>query len=185
MVGLPGDSFSRFLETLQRVIDLRPDFLRIHPALVLRGASLEALWREGEYSPPTLEEAVQWLKSGLLELEKASIPVARLGLQPTKELEASFLAGPYHPALHQLVRSEIFFDRAVDLFKTHRTGLEPVFFCHPGEVSNVRGQRNANIRRLKGMFGFKSIVIQERKDIPRGALVLQAPLGEVSAQRKE
>lgn len=185
MIGLPGDSFDRFLETLEQIVELGPDFVRIHPALVLRGSPLEALWREGNYSPLTLEEAVQWLKRGLFKLEKAAIPVARLGLQPTKELEASFLAGPYHPSLHQLVTSEIFFDMALHLFKTHRIESESVFFCHPRDVSNVRGQRNTNMKRLKGIFGVKSISIHEREDIPRGSLVLQTPAGEVLAPRKE
>jgi histone acetyltransferase (RNA polymerase elongator complex component) len=185
MIGLPGDSFDCFLETLDQVVDLQPDFVRIHPTLVLRGSPLEALWQKGKYIPLSLEESILWLKGGLLKLEKARVSVARIGLQPTKDLESCYLAGPYHPAFHQLVESEIFFDRAVDLFKTHRINLEPVFFCHPRDVSNVRGQRNTNIKRLKEVFGFNTILIQEREDIPRGSLVLQTPAGEVLAPRKE
>jgi len=180
MIGLPGDSIDRFLQTLDQVIQLKPDFLRIHPTLVLKGAPLEVLWREGKYSPMTLEEAIQWIKRGLLKLEKASIPIARMGLQSTKELEASYLAGPYHPALHQLVKSEVFFDRAVNLFRTHPIELEPIFLCHPREVSNVRGQKNTNLDRLIALFGLKSISIQGREDVPKGVLVLQCQVGEVS-----
>jgi len=50
MIGLPGDTYNRFLQTLDRVIELQPDFLRIHPTLVLKGAPLEMLWKEGRYS---------------------------------------------------------------------------------------------------------------------------------------
>ena len=185
MIGLPGDSFERFLETLDQVIELRPDFVRIHPTLVLRGSPLEALWRKGEYIPLTLEESVLWLKGGLLKLEKERVSVARIGLQPTRDLESCCLAGPYHPALHQRVASEIFFDMASHLCETHRIEPEPVFFCHPRDVSNVRGQRNTNINRLRGLWGVKSISIHEREDIPRGSLVLQTPTGEVLAQRKD
>jgi histone acetyltransferase (RNA polymerase elongator complex component) len=185
MIGLPGDSMSRFLQTLDQVIQLNPDFLRIHPTLVLQGAPLEMLWRDGTYLPMTLEEAIQWIKRGLLKLKEASLPIARIGLQTTKELEASYLAGPYHPALHQLVQSEIFFDRAVDLFKTHPTELEPIFFCHPREVSNVRGQKNRNLDRLIALFGLRSISIQGREDVPKGALVLQTQIGEVSWRGKD
>ena len=185
MIGLPGDSFDRFLETLDQVIELRPDFVRIHPAVVLRGSPLETLWQKGEYIPLTLEESILWLKGGLLKLEKERVSVARIGLQPTKDLDSCYFAGPYHPALHQLVASEVFFDMAVHLFETHRIDLEPVFFCHPRDVSNVRGQRNTNIKRLREVFGFKSIFIREREDIPRGSLVLQTPAGEVLAPGKE
>ena len=185
MIGLPGDSLDLFLQTVDQVICLKPDFLRIHPTLVLKGTPLEALWREGKYLPMTIDRSVQWLKSGLLKLEASSIPVARIALQPTKELEASYLAGPWHPAFRHLVDSEIFFDMASRLLESHRGGPGPAFLCHPKEVSNVRGQKNGNIQRLKKDFGLKSLWVKERDDLPRGFLVLQTPTGEILIQRKD
>ncbi|MGZ3524331.1 MAG: elongator complex protein 3, partial [Thermodesulfobacteriota bacterium] len=117
MIGLPGDTCDLFLQTLDQVMELKPDFVRIHPTLVLEGAPLEILWRGGKYSPLQLDEVVQWLKKGILRLENSSLPVARIGLQPTKELERDFLAGPYHPAFRQLVDSAIFFDMATSLLQ--------------------------------------------------------------------
>jgi histone acetyltransferase (RNA polymerase elongator complex component) len=128
MIGLPGDTCDRFLQTLDRVIQLNPDFVRIHPTLVLRGAPLENLWREGRYSPLSLEEATDWLKRGWMRLEKSSISVARMGLQPAGELERDFLAGPYHPALRQLVAGAIFFDMATSLLQTSQKNGQAHFF---------------------------------------------------------
>jgi len=185
MIGLPGDTFNRFLQTLDRVIDLKPDFVRIHPTLVLKGAPLEALWRLGRYSALSLGEAVEWLKKGLLKLERASIPVARIGLQPTKELERDYLAGPYHPALHHLIDSAIFFDMAKYLLQNYpKNGAKATFLCHPKEVSNLRGQKNENIMKLKEQFGLREISIQNMEDVQRGCLILQSPRNEVSMQRK-
>lgn len=183
MIGLPGDTFDRFLKTLDQTIDLKPDFVRIHPTLVLKGAPLENLWRVGMYSPLPLDEAIQWLKRGLLKLELASIPVARVGLQPTSDLEKNLLAGPYHPALHQLIDSAIFFDMAQHLLQTSPNGSQAFFHCHPKEVSNLRGQRNENILRLKEHFKLNKILIEERKELPRSCLVIQTQTGEVSMQR--
>ncbi len=183
MIGLPGDTFDRFLKTLDQTIDLKPDFVRIHPTLVLKGAPLENLWRVGKYSPLPLDEAIQWLKRGLLKLELASIPVARVGLQPTSDLEKNLLAGPYHPALHQLIDSAIFFDMAQHLLQTSPNGSQAFFHCHPKEVSNLRGQRNENILRLKEHFKLNKILIEERKELPRSCLVIQTQTGEVSMQR--
>ncbi len=183
MMGLPGDSLERFLESLEKVIQLRPDFVRIHPTLVLQGAPLEALWRKGSYFPLNLDEALFWLKRGLLKLERAAIPLVRVGLQITRELGACYLAGPLHPSLHQLVDSEIYFDMAVGLLKTHLDNPEPVFFCHPGEVSNVRGQKNGNIQRLKEHFGVKRISVLERENISNGSLVLQTARKEALISR--
>ncbi len=184
MIGLPGDTLDRFLQTLDRVIELKPDFLRIHPTLVLKGAPLENLWRAGEYFPLSLGEAAQWLKKGILKLEKSSIRIVRIGLQPTEELQRDYLAGPYHPALHQLVDSAIFFDMATSLLQRFQKDGRVIFLCHPREVSNLRGQKNENILKLKKDFKLREILIEERKELPRGFLGLQAQGGEISIHRR-
>jgi len=184
MIGLPGDTCDRFLQTLDRVIELGPDFVRIHPTLVLKGALLESFWREGGYFPLSLEETIDWLKKGLLRLENSSISVARIGLQPTDELQRDFLAGPYHPALRQLVDSAIFFDMATSLLQTSQKNGRALFFCHPKEISNLRGQKNENILRLKKHFKLSDILINGRQELPRGYLGLHTPGEEVSIQRK-
>ena len=184
MIGLPGDTHDRFLQTLDQIIELKPDFVRIHPTLVLKGAPLEVLWREGRYDPLLLDEAVQWLKKGILKLENSSIRVARIGLQPTKELERDFLAGPYHPALHQLVDSAIFFDMATSLLQVTEKNGRALFFCHPKEVSNLRGQRNENILKLKKDFNLSQILIEERQQLPKDFLGLQTLEGEISIHRR-
>ncbi len=184
MIGLPGDTCDYFLRSLDWIIELRPDFLRIHPTLVFRGASLEELWKSGEYSPMTMDEAVGWLKKGMLKLERAFIPVARIGLQPSKELEEHLLAGPFHPALHQLVDSAIFYDMAEDLLRKHPNGSNYVFICHPKDLSNLKGQKNENVLRLKNRFKLSDIFIYTRKDVERGWLALQTRGGEVLMDRK-
>jgi len=184
MIGLPGDTCDTFLQTIDRVIDLKPDFVRIHPALVLKGAPLAELWRDGKYSPLSLKETIRRLKRGLLKLEKASIKVARIGLQPTKELVENFLAGPFHPAIHQLVDSAIAFDMASQLLRNFQNGSPALFLCHPKEISNLRGQKNENILKLKKHFKLGEIAIEGRQELPRGFLGLQTQRGEVLIHRK-
>jgi histone acetyltransferase (RNA polymerase elongator complex component) len=185
MIGLPGDTLDGFLYSLDRMIELRPDFIRIHPTLVLKGSPLEFLWKNGKYSPLPLDETIEWLKRGILKLEGASISVARIGLQPTKEFEEHLLAGPFHPALHQLVQSAIYYDMAEYLLRNHPNGSEPVFVCHPKEVSNLRGQRNENILKLKRHFKLSKIVIDEKEELSRGCLKLRTQGGEFSMHRKD
>jgi histone acetyltransferase (RNA polymerase elongator complex component) len=184
MIGLPGDTCDRFLQTLDRVIELKPDFLRIHPTLVLKGAPLENLWREGSYSPLSLEETIDWLKRGLVRVENSSISIARMGLQPTDELQRDFLAGPYHPALRQLIDSAVFFDMATSLLQDSQKNGQALFFCHPKEISNLRGQRNENILKLINRFKLRDIFVQYREDIPRGSLILQTSTESVSIGRR-
>ncbi len=184
MVGLPGEDRSRFFQSVERAVELRPDFVRIHPTLVLRGAPLENLWRAGDYNPLSLREAIDWLKYGLLRLERESIPVARIGLQPTRELEEYLLAGPYHPALRQLIESAIFYDMAKILLQDFPKGQEAIFFCSTKEVSNLRGQKNENLLKLKKEFRLSRVSIETREDLPREFLGLKIQGREVSIQRK-
>jgi histone acetyltransferase (RNA polymerase elongator complex component) len=151
---------------------------------VLKGSPLEILWKDGRYPPLSFEEAIQWLKKGLLKLENSSIRVARIGLQPTQELERDYLAGPYHPALHQLIDSAIFFDMATSLLQTSQKNGQALFLCHPKEVSNLRGQRNENILKLKKHFNLSEIFIEGREELSRGFLGLQIQGGMVSIDRK-
>lgn len=184
MIGLPGDTCDKFLQSLDQIIGLKPDFVRIHPTLVLKGASLEQLWKSGEYCPMMMDEAVECLKKGILKLEKASIPVARVGLQPTKELEEHLLAGPFHPSLHQFVDSAIFYEMAEELLRKYPNGLNPVFVCNPKDLSNLKGQKNGNILRLKNHFNLSDIFIFGREDVPRGRLALQTRAEEVFIDKK-
>ncbi len=185
MMGLPGDCLDLFLRTLDRVIPLHPDFVRIHPTLVLKGASLERLWERGEYLPLSLDEAVAWLKKGLLKLESASLPVARVGLQLDQGLERYILAGPYHPALRQIVDSAIAYEMAVRLLESRPAGNEATFFCNPREVSNLRGQRSRNMSELKNRFQMDELFVHGMEDVARDALVLQTPSGTVEIRRRD
>jgi histone acetyltransferase (RNA polymerase elongator complex component) len=185
MMGLPGDSFSRFLQTLDRVIHLRPDFVRIHPALVVRGAPLESLWRSGQYTPLPLDKAIEWLKIGLLKLERAAVPVVRLGLQPSEELDGHYLAGPYHPALRHRVDSAIFFDMAASLVADHQVGLRAAFLCNPRDVSIFRGQRNDNLHRLRTRFQLEEASLRSLDSVPRGSLILQVGQANLAIRRTD
>jgi hypothetical protein len=120
-----------------------------------------------------------------LKLEKAAIPVARIGLQLTKDLEHCILAGPCHPALRQLVDSEIYFDMAVRLLETYQNEKELCFICHPGEISSVRGQKNGNLLRLKKHFGIDQVHVQGREDIPRGSLLLHTQKEKILSLRRD
>ena len=105
--GLPGGDAGEALASLQRALDLAPDFLRIYPAVVLSGSGLAELWQRGEYCPWGLDQAVEVCADLLQQCFRAGVPVIRLGLQQDELLQASILAGPHHPAFGQLVRSRL------------------------------------------------------------------------------
>jgi hypothetical protein len=83
------------------------------------------------------------------------IAVARVGLQPTQELEGHYLAGPYHPSLRHQVDSAIFFDMAASLIADHRSGREQ--FSGIQRYLYFQGQKNDNLLRLRTRFQLEEV----------------------------
>jgi hypothetical protein len=157
MPGLPGESPAQALATLRRAIGLGPDFLRIYPTLVIAGTELERLYRAGDYVPMPLSGAISLCKIMLHEALKTSIPVIRVGLQASGELRVGdgVVAGPYHPAFRQLVEAELFYDLMAKLTADLPPETRVILSCSPGRVSDVAGQRRANVGRLRNTRGIE------------------------------
>jgi len=156
MPGLPGDDMDKALNSMDRVLDLRPDFIRIYPALVISGTRLAELYRSGEYLPLDLDGAVRVCKIMLHRASVAGVKVIRIGLQATAELErGAVLAGPYHPAFRQLVEADLFYDLLAKLAEAGDIDYPLTVFCSPSRVSDVIGQRRGNLRRLESERGVK------------------------------
>jgi histone acetyltransferase (RNA polymerase elongator complex component) len=189
MLGLPGEDKGLFLTTIRRVVDLAPDFVRIYPLLVLRGAPLEGLYRRNRFTPISLEDAVQWAKDALTLFDGARVPVIRLGLQGTPTLEASgtVLAGPYHPAFRSLVESAIFYDMAYRLLegRQKKDNLRVQFRVAPGDLGSLKGERKGNLGRLKKAYGLESVEVLSDPELPRGKLLLEDANGPVVMSREE
>jgi histone acetyltransferase (RNA polymerase elongator complex component) len=155
MPGLPGDSLEKTLDTVKKVIRLAPDFVRVYPTLVINHTPLAEMWRSGQYTALTLNEGIEWCKEISKLFYEAHIPIIRMGLHATPELEAQVLAGPYHPAFKALVDSALTFEKIEALITNY--GGELVIYCNPREVSRVRGDKNMNISKLMQRFGFSNV----------------------------
>lgn len=58
IVGLPGEDATHALRSLERVVELGVDGLKLHPLHVVRGTRLANEWRRGEYTPWTMDDYV-------------------------------------------------------------------------------------------------------------------------------
>ena len=175
MPGLPGDYPGRSLASLDRVLSLNPSFLRIYPTLVIAGTELAELYRAGRYYPQSLDQAVSLCKRMLLAALRATVPVIRLGLQPTAELESAgvLLAGPYHPAFGQLVESELFYDLMSAMVADLPQGSRVEFFAPLGRISDLVGQKRRNLARLAERFGGIVTAVKEDAALCRSGVSLE------------
>ncbi len=144
MPGLPGGDVEEAMRSLQQAIDLKPSFLRIYPTVVVEGTELAEHWRAGDFTPWSLDQAIDLCADMLLRCRKHGVPIIRLGLQSDPQLEENLLAGPYHPAFGQLVRSRLW-RRA--LIHAGRHGNN--FTVNPSDLSDALGHRGENREWLK------------------------------------
>jgi histone acetyltransferase (RNA polymerase elongator complex component) len=166
MIGLPQDSYAQDIETTRQVIALRPESVRIYPALVIAGTALEAMWTQGDYSPLSLEEAVATCSDMLLLLQRENIRVIRMGLYPGEELlrDGVVKAGPFHPSFGELVEQEIFKAQArmglIKFGKKDFSSTEIELRVNFRDMSKMIGPNKKNLRELSQEFGLSSIKVK-------------------------
>jgi histone acetyltransferase (RNA polymerase elongator complex component) len=107
MLGLPSSSHNDDIYSIEETIKLQPDYVRLHPTLVLKDTELEELYRSGKYTPLSLSEAIKILKYALKRFSESNIRVIRVGLHNDDNLvnPETIVAGPFHPSLRELALS--------------------------------------------------------------------------------
>ncbi|MBR2521016.1 MAG: radical SAM protein [Oscillospiraceae bacterium] len=161
MTGLPGDTREKAAKTARSLADLAPDGVRIYPTVVVEDTPLADMWREGKYFPHTPEEAAVWCADLIAIFESQSIPIIRLGLNPTEELSGGkALAGAYHPAMGELARGELML-RKIEALLDGRRGGKLTIRAPRGMTSIIIGQNRRNVRVLMEKYGFASVKVYE------------------------
>jgi histone acetyltransferase (RNA polymerase elongator complex component) len=181
MVGLPGDDDCGAISTGRQIVALRPDFVRIYPAVVLEGSPLANWYRQGRYTPLSLSAGISLVKRLYLMFQENNIRVIRMGLQATADLEngSVLLAGPFHPAFGHLVIAEIYRDRVIEMLKCREGAFHVVTLrVHPKRISVMRGMKNENIHFLKDRFHIRHVEVKGDPSIPDCYICL-----EVDAER--
>lgn len=161
MTGLPGSDAVRDIETARRVAALAPDGVRVYPTVIVENTPLCDMWRAGTYEEHTVADAVAVCADILPIFEAAGIPVIRLGLNPTEELSGgAAVGGAYHPALGELVRSEILRREAAALLQSVPAGAGVTLGIAPRRVSAMIGQHRSNIAKLTAEFGLSGLCVK-------------------------
>ncbi|QGU32080.1 TIGR01212 family radical SAM protein [Thermochromatium tepidum] len=89
IVGLPGEGHAEALATLDRVLELGVEGLKIHPLHVVRHTRLASDWRRGDYTPLALDDYVA-ICADLIERTPVSVVYHRL----TGTAERAILLAP-------------------------------------------------------------------------------------------
>jgi histone acetyltransferase (RNA polymerase elongator complex component) len=155
MPGLPGDSSEVFMDTIGKVVGLKPHMARLYPTLVLKGTKLAQWHKEGRYTPMGLEETVSVCKDACTSLEASGIPVIRIGLMSSPSLlnKGEIIAGPWHPSLGFLVRSAMHIDRVKPYLPALGEAKAIILRAPRQDIPLLVGYKNGGLRHLESIIG--------------------------------
>ena len=170
MPGLPGESCRSFIAGIRQTIALAPAVVRLYPAVVLRRTGLEEVWRAGRYRPLSLNRAVALVARAKEMLDDAGIRVIRMGLQPSNELEAEVVAGPYHPAFGECVQSRLWLTRIRRRLARLAANEHLTIRICSRDRSAIAGHRQANLRRLAALGYAGRYTLEEDGRAARGSV---------------
>ncbi|MDP4132645.1 MAG: radical SAM protein [Bacillota bacterium] len=159
MTGLPGSSDEKDLYTCNEFIKLRPKTVRIYPTLVLKDTYLNEMYENGEYIPEDIESAVMLSAKLYDKFDRENIDIIRVGLQPSKSLEESFVAGPYHPSFGEMAQSRVIYNRILEKINNYNL-KEPIITSEKRFMSKLIGQKRENMLRFERELGYVPKIIE-------------------------
>lgn len=176
MVGLPGDTEEKSIDTVKKLVAMKPHIARIYPALVIRNTYMEQMYYKGLYKPFSLEKTIEICKRLLIIFEKNNIEVIRIGLQPTENIVEGkeVVAGPFHPAMRQLVVAAIYRDMLEYIISRMMPIDNIEIHINPKEISDIIGQKRTNIEYLKERFNIRNVAVIQSSTIDKQSIIVKS-----------
>lgn len=163
MLGLPFDTFENDMQTAYDIVRLGAKETRIYPCIVVKDTELERLYRNEEYVPLTLDEAVEQSATLYEYFTENDVKVLRLGLHTSDDLNgAAYVAGPYHKNFAEMVFSKIWgrkFDKIDE--KSDTITIE----VPENQLNHAIGYKGENKKKL--LKRYKKVVISSEAKLSR------------------
>jgi histone acetyltransferase (RNA polymerase elongator complex component) len=172
MCGLPRESTRKLMETAKKIAGLAPDFVRIYPVLVLKGSGLDKMYRNGTYKPLSLANGVALGCMLKTLFDQHGIKVVRMGLQPSEELGAKVVAGPYHPSFGELVISRILFKKSRKVLRKTIAARGKRLSIAAADESAFRGPNNVSMKRLAALGMLDGVELVFDKEQARNTVLV-------------
>ena len=162
MVGLYGSSPADELYTMNEIVRCAPATARIYPVAVLEGTKLAELYKEGKYKLYPFDECVKLCAEIYSTFVKNNIRVIRMGLHAEDGVEQNAVAGFYHPAFGELVRTEII----RKIIEENLTEGENLCEAPPRLTSSLSGYKRSN----RIYFADRNIKFLTNKELPENVI---------------
>ena len=143
MTGLYKETAEKSLETAKKIIEIKPQTVRIYPTVVLKNTYLAELYLSGEYKPLNVDDSVELCAVLVPMFEKAGIRVIRIGLHSGSDIKENMLAGGFHDSFGELVKSRIMVNKILEL-----PPADYQVFVNQRSISKLKGNGKRNIYLL-------------------------------------
>ena len=176
MIGLPDSEIESEIETARFIVSVGARGARIYPTVVFRDTELCKMTENKTYIPLSLNDAIIRSAAALEIFIDAGVEVIRIGLQSSDNLtdENSYVAGPNHAALGELVMGEVYYNKISRKLSDMNNLSEDdnISVCvSRGALSKAVGQNKRNKLRLKAMY--KNIIFCEDDEISEYEICLR------------
>lgn len=176
MVGFPDSTKIDEMESVKYLMRFRPKVIRIYPVLVIDGTDLAVAYKNKEYEPLTLTQAVERSKELIYILNKKkikAITVVDINEENLNKEQVKVIAGPTHKDFPQLVEDSIWYDSIVSRIKKYNSKVKEVKVeVHPNNVNNIIGYEKENLEKFKELYSVELQVIPN-EDIKPGRLEMK------------
>ncbi len=163
MTGMYGSNREKDIETAKRIIGLKPATVRIYPTVVIEDTELFKLYNSGKYTPYSLDETVDLCAELFDMFEEAGITVIRAGLMSAENIREDKVIGPYHSSFGEMVASLRYYKKLKSKFLSAEfSGKDVEILSEKRIISQIAGNKRANIVKLKEEFKLKSLKVKER-----------------------
>lgn len=180
MIGLPESTAEDEVNTAREIVSLGCDAARIYPTVVFCETELADMTQCGEYTPLSMDAAIERSAAVLRVFTENNVPVIRLGLCAADNLfeEGTMVGGAYHSAFGEMVYSRLYYMSLAEFIKKNSladkiSGRDITVYCPPGEVSKVSGQKRENKEKLCAEYGVRSVKIIEREDLTKYSVKIE------------
>ena len=162
MVGLYCSSPADELYTMNEIVRCAPATARIYPVAVLEGTKLAELYKEGKYKLYPFDECVKLCAEIYSTFVKNNIRVIRMGLHAEDGVEQNAVAGFYHPAFGEIVRTEII----RKIIEENLTEGENLCEAPPRLTSSLSGYKRSN----RIYFADRNVKFLTNKELPENVI---------------
>lgn len=170
MVGFPDSTKIDETESAKLLMKFRPKLVRIYPVFVIEGTDLEQSYKNNEYEPLNLPQAIDRCKDLIYIFNKKRIKAKTVGSIDENNLskeKIKVIAGPIHNKFDQLVEDSIWYDSIVGKIKKYNNKIKEVKVeVHPTNVNNVIGYEKENIKKFKELYSVEIQVTPNEKIKP-------------------